>query len=173
MDKKGLAIFIGIPLITITSLLFINNTAFLGGQDYKNMVNVSQSSESASQTATVTDVNFIPLFFNTIKEKNMNVLFGMLDPTLFTSEDDVKAWQNQFKSITDIEIKSVEPANQSAWTDTQHEYKVVLSTKMTPESKNAQIPYYGWAPDGENTKWLTLVKGEDGLWRVHSIGSGI
>lgn len=172
MNKKGLVIFLGIPVITITSLLFINNSAFLGGQGNQNMNNANQSSQSAN-TVVPTDTEFIPMFFDTINEKNMAVLLGMLDPKIIPDQNTAQKWQDQFNSFEKADVTNIEPADESNWTEDQRVYKVTISTKMTKDSATADVPYYGWAADGENTKWITVIKGEDGLWRVLGIASGL
>lgn len=173
MNTKGLLIFFGIPVLTITTLLFINNLAFLGGDTPGANNQAQQSSASADGSVPLpSDTDFLTIFFQALKEKNTTLNLGMLDPSILKTEDDVKAWREQFAAFETVDIKDVQPANEAEWKTNEHTYKVTVNAKMTPESAKATIPYYGWG-DGDTVKWITVRKGEDGLWRILGFASGM
>jgi len=174
VNTKGLLIFFGIPALTITTLLFINNLAFLGGDAPSAGNQTQQSSQSAnSEGASLpNDTDFITIFFQALKEKNSTLLLGMLDPSLLKTAEDVKAWGAQFAAFETVDIKDIQPSNEADWKANEHTYKVTVTAKMTPESAKATIPYYGWG-NGDTVKWITVRKGEDGLWRILEFASGM
>ena len=88
-----------------------------------------------------------------------------------TTDDSVKqSWGVQFNDFDSVQIVSITAQNSSDWTDTYHQYKVVLDVTMDPDSANAVIPYYGYQ-DGQNTRYMSLVY-EDGVWKVDEIATG-
>jgi hypothetical protein len=174
VNTKGLLIFFGIPALTITTLLFVNNLAFLGGDTPGAGNQTQQSSQSANSEGVPipNDKDFITIFFQALKEKNSTLLLGMLDPSIRKTDDDIKAWGNQFAAFETVDLKDVQPANEAEWKATEHTYKVTVTAKMTLESAKATIPYYGWG-NGDTVKWVTVRKGEDGLWRILGFASGM
>jgi hypothetical protein len=171
VNTKGLLIFFGIPVLTITALLFINNLAFVGG-DNQSANNQNQQSSANASVPLPSDTDLITMFFQALSEKNMALVLGMLDPSLLTTQENVKAWADQFGAFELVTLEDIQPSNQNEWTDTERIYKIAVNAKMSPESANATIPYYGWG-DGDTVKWMTVRKGEDGLWRVVGFASGM
>jgi hypothetical protein len=116
------------------------------------------------------EADIIRSFFNVIGEHRPSDAVSMLAPDQIESDSNKQAWAVQFNAFSSLTVTSVEPALQDTWTDTQHEYKVVLETSMKPESASAPIPYYGWE-NGSNTRWVILVKSGD-LWKISGIATG-
>jgi hypothetical protein len=137
------------------------------------------SNTSVTTTPTETSIPVVPLptetdiirsFFAAIGEHRPADALKMLAPEPVGSDPNKQAWAAQLNAFATLTLTSVEPALQEDWTDTQHEYKVVLEASMKPESATAPIPYYGW-DNGTNTRWIILVKSGD-LWKISGIGTG-
>jgi hypothetical protein len=94
----------------------------------------------------------------------------MLAPDQVSSDADKQAWAVQFNAFNSLKVTNIEPALTEDWTDTKHEYKVVLDASMKSEAASAPIPYYGW-DNGANTRWVTLVK-VGTLWKVSELATG-
>jgi hypothetical protein len=173
VNTRGLFIFFGIPVLVITILLFVNNLAFLGADNMPKNTQASQSSESSNNPASLpSDTDSIALLFQAINQKNSAITLAVMDPTAIQTEADKKGWAEQFAAFEKVELKSIEVSNKDAWKDNEHIYKIVVNAKMTAASAKAMIPYYGWG-DGDNTKWVTVRKGTDELWRVVGFASGM
>ena len=176
MNSKGLLIFFAIPVLTIVTLLFINNAAFLGGVEQNRINEIKQQQDAANSPTNgnaplPNDTDFINMFFQTLQEKNTATSLAMMAFTSETSEAEIKEWEKYLTSFKKAEVKNIEPANKSTWTDTKHFFKVTANVEMEPEAANAKIPNYGWQ-NGDNIKWIELAKGADGLWRVSEIATG-
>jgi hypothetical protein len=137
------------------------------------------NTESAPLALVKTTTTTVPLpqetdivnsFFNVIGEHRPADAVSMLAPDLISNESNKQAWAVQFNAFSSLKVISVEPALQEDWTDTQHEYKVVLEAAMKSESASAPIPYYGWE-NGSNTRWITIVK-SGSFWKISGIGTG-
>jgi hypothetical protein len=176
MNTKGIIIFLAIPLLTVTSLLFINNAAFLGGVEQSRINEIRQqqdagSGPSSGNTQLPTDEEFVQLFFQTLETKNTAVSLGMLDPSNLINGDTAKEWEKQLASFEKAQVTGIEPYNQAKWTSTEHAYKTTVNVQMLPEAAKATIPNYGWQ-NGDNIRWITVRKGTDSLWRVVTIATG-
>ncbi len=173
---RGITIFFAIPILTVTTLLFINNAAFLGGVEQSQINNIKQqqdvsNSSSPGSNKIPTDTELIQMFFQAIQDKNTSVSIAMLDPSNYSNDLAQKEWEKQFTSFEKAQVVNIEPANQAAWGINDHMYKVTINVKMLPEAANADIPNYGWQ-DGDNIRWMKVRKGADNLWRVLEIATG-
>lgn len=123
-----------------------------------------------TQVSTQTDEGFIRDFFGLIESKKASeAVMIMTDKN--TADDSTKqAWGVQFNDMNSVTVVSIEPSKQSSWTDTRHQYKVVLDMVIDPTYASAPIPYYGYE-NGQNTRFVTLVK-EDGAWKVDELATG-
>jgi len=110
-------------------------------------------------------------FFNLINEHKPSDAVMMMTP-INTKDDATKqAWAVQFNAFAKMEVKNIEPAMQSDWTEGKHEYQVSLNVEMKPEAANVvPMPNYGW-DNGENTRFIILEK-INGKWMVSGIGTG-
>jgi len=116
------------------------------------------------------ETDIIRSFFTIIGEHRPSDAVSMLAPDQVNDESEKQAWAVQFNAFSSLTVTSVEPDMQEDWTDSRHEYKVVLTAAMKPESASAPIPYYGW-DNGTNTRWVTIVKSGT-LWKIAGIGTG-
>ena len=111
------------------------------------------------------------MFFQALQDKNTSLSLGMLDPSNLPDENTLKEWEKHFSSFEKAQVVSIDPENQDSWTLDEHTYKVTVDIKMLPEAASATIPNYGWQ-NGDNIRWVTVRRGEDGLWRVLEIATG-
>jgi hypothetical protein len=176
MNTRGIIIFFAIPVLTVTTLLFINNAAFLGGVEQSRINDIKQQQDAGKTPGSTsnkipTDTELLQLFFQAIQEKNTSISLGMLDPANFSNDAALKEWEKQFTSFEKAQIMNIEPVNQAGWGINDHVYKITLSVKMLPEAASAPIPNYGWQ-NGDNIRWVKVRKGADNLWRVLEIATG-
>lgn len=126
--------------------------------------------KNIDEVSLLGDEEFITNFFKLIEDGKANEAV-LLMSSQNTSDDSIKqAWGVQFNYMSSVKVISVNPQNQSDWTDDWRQYKVLLDVVMNPNSANAPIPYYGYE-NGQNIRYLALVK-EDGAWRVDTIATG-
>jgi len=175
MNTRGIVIFFAIPILTVTSLLFINNAAFLGGVEQSRINDIKQQQDTGKNPTDAsnpkpTDKEFIQLFFATLETKNTAVSLGMLDPSNLINEATAKEWEKQLTSFEKAQVTNIEPLNEDKWTLTDHVYKTTVNVKMLPEAASAPVPNYGWQ-NGDNIRWITVRKGADDLWRVVTIAT--
>jgi hypothetical protein len=176
MNSRGLLIFFAIPILTVTSLLFINNAAFLGGVEQNRINEIRQQQEMGKAPASPSDkipsdIDFIQMFFQALQDKNTSLSLGMLDPSNLPDEATLKEWEKYFSSFEKAQVVSVDPENPDSWALNEHTYKVSINVSMIAEAASATIPNYGWQ-NGDNIRWVTVRRGEDGLWRVLEIATG-
>jgi hypothetical protein len=148
-------------------------------QNVAEKIHGKKNTESVTPTPTQKSTAVVPLpqetdiirsFFGVIGEHRPADAVLMLAPEQISNDSNKQAWAVQFNAFSTLKVTSVEAALQEDWTDTQHEYKVILEASMKPESASAPIPYYGWE-NGSNTRWIMLVKSGN-LWKISGIGTG-
>ena len=176
MNTRGIIIFFAIPILTVTTLLFINNAAFLGGVEQSRINDIKQQQDAGnasgtSQNKIPSDTEMIQIFFQALQDKNTSLSLGIMDTSNFSNDASVSEWEKQFSSFERAQIINIEPDNQAGWGINDRTYKVSVNVKMLPEAVNAPIPNYGWQ-NGDNIRWMRLRKGADNLWRVLEIGTG-
>jgi hypothetical protein len=130
----------------------------------------SNDATKADSVPLPQETDIIRSFFAVIGEHRPADAVSMLAPEQVSDEIKKQAWAAQFNAFSSLSVNSVEPAMQEDWTDSQHEYKVVLTATMKPESASAVIPYYGWE-NGTNIRWVTIVKSGN-LWKISGIATG-
>jgi hypothetical protein len=136
----------------------------------KNTDESDSTANSNSQVSTLDDEQFIRNFFALINDKKASDAVLVMT-SKNTSDDSVKqAWGVQFNYMDSVNVISLSANQQSTWTASFRQYKVVLDVVMSPNSANAPIPYYGYE-NGQNTRFINLVK-EDNTWRVDGIATG-
>lgn len=181
MNTKGLIILLGIPVLTIVSLLFINNIALMGDHPYQTQEETLQRESSYSQGISPnqkenlkipTDTEFIELFFNTIQSGNINVALSMMDKSTIQTQDQIDTWVQHFNAFKTAKVLNMEESEKDTWTDTMHKFKVNIGVEIKDIAKGATIPNFGW-DEGDNIRWITVIKGEDELWRIKEIATGM
>jgi len=117
-----------------------------------------------------TETDIIRTFIALINEHRAADAVAMLAPDQVKDDNNKQAWAVQFNAFSTLTVTSIEPALQEDWSDTRHEYKVVVDATMKPESASAPIPYYGWG-NGSNTRWVMIVKSGT-VWKISGVGTG-
>lgn len=151
-----------------------------------NKININFS-ETESTSGAIEDPNFIPedsggaplpedeelinSFYNLIDQGKTGEAVAMLSSQITGSEEMKEMWQEQFRAMKSVKVLSVEPVMKNSWTDQRREYRVVLDMVMDESSKDAPIPYYGYNNQGEDTRFLHLIK-EGDKWFIETIATG-
>gem|GEM_PF-1459822 len=136
----------------------------------KNQERTQNISSEKNNTATIhlpQDEEIIRNFFSFFGTDDAEKAALMMKTD---NDSERQAWAVQFAAFNDLQILKIEKANEEAWTDNRHIYKVTLEVRMKQESVKAPIPYYGWQ-NGENSRWLTLEKVGD-IWKIAEIATG-
>ncbi len=161
----------------IILLAFLANSCFLFGCTFsaKKVITpaeppsasptTSPKSESESEVPLPTGEDIVRTFFELINEKRIPEVVAMLSSTAAPDESTKQTWGVNFNTLETISIKTIEEWQKSAWTENQITYKVVVVAKLKPNPQ-----FYAW-DNGENTKWINLVK-ENRLWKISAIASG-
>jgi hypothetical protein len=114
----------------------------------------------------------IRIFFNLINEGRVADALKMMDEKAFFPDKAAKEnWGKIFHSMTSVSIKNIEPSNTGEWTTNYQLYKVVLLIKMKPSGVNSPIHDYGWF-NGLNTRWISLKKNQNRLWKIQGFATG-
>jgi hypothetical protein len=131
---------------------------------------INNTETTGTPVPTLDDEQFIRNFFGLIEDKRASDAVLIMSAKNTSDDSTKQAWGVQFNNFSSVTVVSITPQQQSAWTSTYHQYKVVLDVVMNPNSANEPIPYYGYE-NGQNTRWIGLVK-EDGAWRIDAIATG-
>jgi hypothetical protein len=131
---------------------------------------INNTETTGTPVPTLDDEQFIRNFFGLIEDKRASDAVLIMSAKNTSDDSTKQAWGVQFNNFNSVTVVSITPQQQSAWTSTYHQYKVVLDVVMSPNSASAPIPYYGYE-NGQNTRWIGLVK-EDGAWRIDAIATG-
>jgi len=136
-----------------------------------NTIEPTKKTQPTTVVPLPTGEDIVRTFFELIKEKRISEAVNMM--TKINTENDAtkQAWGVQFNSFSSLTINKTTPHNKEEWTNDKEFYRVDVTTQMKPESANAvPMPYYGWG-DGQNTRWIEIVK-ENGLWKISGLGTG-
>lgn len=123
----------------------------------------SPASSSSAPLPTTEDI--VRTFFELINEKRIPEAVGMLSSTTAPDESTKQTWGVNFNTLDSISIKSIAEWQKPDWTENKMSYKVIVVAKVKPNPQ-----FYAW-DEGENTKWINLVK-ENNLWKISEIASG-
>jgi hypothetical protein len=140
------------------------------GENTSQAIYSSPTGKATSVVPLPQETDIIRSFIAVIGEGRPADAVSMLAPDQINDDSSKQAWAAQFNAFSSLKVTSVEPSLQEDWSDTQHEYKVILNATMKPESASATIPYYGW-DNGSNTRWITIVK-IGNLWKISGIATG-
>jgi len=177
MNKSMPFIIIGLCAVVIAGYLVISPKIRTNHQNIINKNGLPQSNVSPTLSVNKTTVplpsseDIIRLFFNLINEKKIPEAIAILDDPMIPDDSVKQQWGVNFNSLTSVTLKNIEPHSRAAWTEDTETYKVTLDIKVKPEASSAPIPNYGW-DNGENTRWITLVKDDLGLWKISTIATG-
>lgn len=125
-----------------------------------------------NQGTLAPEEELITHFFALIDSKEIPQAIELMSPQAVPDDNTKQSWGVQFNTIRSVNVLAIEPVSQETWTDIQKEYKVTLEIYVDSSAANAPIPYYGWE-DNPNIRFITLWKGNDGLWKIDQIGTGL
>lgn len=164
MSKVVFIILLSLVLVLLAGYLFIQSRN-KDIETSKFILNENNSMENSS-VPLPTKEDVIRKFFNLINEERIPEAINMMEEDKM--DDSTKqAWGVQFNNIEAISVLSIEKVNLE---DTSNRYKVSLDVKMSQESANALIPYFGWEGN-PNIRFITLIKVGD-LWKIREIATG-
>jgi len=155
----------------LTSVIFLSNKANLGAEGGTPTPASNQAKQSSPSATDLTGTQFIQLFFQVINQKQTNTAVSMLNSSLLPNQEAANLWASQLGSFQSILVKDISEVPDFVKTPASEKYKVILTAQTSPDAANAPIPFYGWS-DGDNIRFITIIKGEDGLWRVQEIATG-
>lgn len=115
--------------------------------------------------------DIVRTFIELINEGRLPEALSMLTAKEMPSEDAQKSWQAQFSIFKEINVTNVQPYDQSTWKPNENIYKVTMSVKLKPSTDDSLLPNFGW-DDGENIRFITIVKDSQNIWKVDGIGTG-
>jgi len=114
--------------------------------------------------------SIVEKFLQNIADKKIPEAIAMMTAVERGDEATKQAWGVYFNAFKKLIITSVEPSLSDEWTEGRHVYKVIINVEMSPESKTAAIPYYGYG-NGTNIRWIAVEK-ENGTWKIGGITTG-
>jgi len=115
--------------------------------------------------------DLIRVFFELIKDKKISEAINMMDSKLVGDESSKQAWGVQLNSLIFPVSKRIEPDMKADWTKDKETYRVNINLEVSQNAKNAPIPYYGWE-NGDNTRWITLIRNQESNWKISEIATG-
>ena len=193
--------FFFVSIVMITLLFSISCTIKIGGEgnivQSSTVSNAEAINSSESNTNKVSEINnntnnanestagvnssesvplptpedIIRLFFDLINEKRIPEAINLMTDQMVDDDTSKQAWGVQFNAIQSIRVQNIEPSGKEQWTDTEKMFKVTLEVSVSPEAKDAPIPYYGWDTN-PSIRWITVKKDNNGLWRIDLLATG-
>jgi len=76
-----------------------------------------------------------------------------------------QTWAVNFNTLESISVKSIAEWQKTDWTENIKSYKIIVIAKNKPNPQ-----FRAWE-DGENTRWINLIK-ENNLWKISEIATG-
>lgn len=104
-------------------------------------------------------------FFNLIDEGRVDEAVGVLSSRAVKTDEQKQSWGVKFNSIESLRIKGISAWEKKSWKENAEIYKVVAEVEIKPGKRS-----FDWE-EGENTKWVVMVKNEEGSWEIDSIAS--
>jgi hypothetical protein len=130
----------------------------------------TQTNSTENSVPLPTQQDIIRSFFSLINAKRSDDTISMMSEKMAGDSSTQNAWKKQFQAIQSVTVVSIAPYN-PVKPGQQEEYVVNLNVVMSPESVNEVIPYYGYE-NGENTRFITMTKLKNGMWRISEIATG-
>lgn len=124
-----------------------------------------------NQGTLAPEEELITHFFTLINDKKIPQAIELMSPQAVPDDSTKQTWGVHFNAIRSVNIMSIEAISKDTWTDIEKVYKVTLEIYVDEKAANAPIPYYGWG-DNPNIKFITVWRGNDGLWKIDQIGTG-
>ena len=158
----------------VKKILFIFVFAFLLSGCTANKTVTAPSLAPASPLPPPTSAQSVPLptgediihtFFELIREKRIPDAVSMLSSAATPDESTKQTWGVNFNTLESISVKSIAEWQKADWTENKKSYKVVVIAKNKPNPQ-----FRAWE-NGENTKWINLIK-ENNLWKISEIATG-
>jgi hypothetical protein len=168
-SKKIIALMLGIIGVAAVGIYIIKRQTPAVIQENTTPSVAAQPTKSDTVPLPA-ETDIIRTFFALIGEHRPADAISMLTPDQVSDDTKKQAWAVQFNAFSSLTVTSIEPALQEDWSDSQHEYKVVLDVAMKPDSASAPIPFYGWE-NGSNIRWVIIVNSGN-LWKISGIGTG-
>jgi hypothetical protein len=123
---------------------------------------------------TVVQANSVPLpsrediirtFFELINEKRIPEAIGMMSSKMVGDDSTKQTWGVMFNDFDSVKVVKVENSTG------ENEFQVELAVKVNPRAANSPIPYYGYG-DKTDIRFVSLVKSDQGLWKIDGISTG-
>ena len=121
--------------------------------------------EALQQNRTETHKEDLEMFLGNIVGDDAIWAVRQMSYKMVPNENSGQMWLENFQSINELEVISIEQANLSLWTDEWECYKVsmVIDTDDDPSE-------YGWE-NGENIRWFILIPQGAGGWKIDAIAT--
>lgn len=167
MGKSSFVLIAGIVFVVGAASFFVLNK----NRPKDVQTSKTQSTNKEAVVPLPQEEDIVRSFFEIIGEHRPSDAISMMSQKMIGDDNAKQAWGVQFNAFETVQVKTIEPSMQAGWTENSHSYKVVLTVQMKPEAANAPIPYYGWG-DNPNTRFIKLIKSNEGIWKVDEIATG-
>jgi hypothetical protein len=114
--------------------------------------------------------DMIGVFFRNLDENNVQEAIRVMHPSTLVDDSIKQAYGVQFNEVESAKVIKIEKSNESEWTDSMRIFKVTSDVKMSEDTSNAPIPYYGWDSDPD-IKWFVMEK-DGNIWKISEIATG-
>lgn len=158
----------------VKKILFIFVFAFLLSGCTANKTVTAPSLPPTSSLSSPTSAQSVPLptgediiytFFELIREKRIADAVSMFSSAAAPDESAKQTWAVNFNTLESISVKSIAEWQKTDWTENIKSYKIIVIAKNKPNPQ-----FRAWE-DGENTRWINLIK-ENNLWKISEIATG-
>lgn len=173
--NRNLIFGIGIAVI-ISLVVFIS---FQGKKTETIQKEIIAGQDVAPTTVTIKNDSTVPLpqetdiirlFVNLIDEGKVNDAVMMMSSKITNDDSTKQAFGVQYAAMTSVKVKKIEDSSKTDWTDSWHQYMIILDVVMDQSSADGPIPYYGFE-QGENVRFINLVK-EGNQWKIEGLSTG-
>jgi len=112
--------------------------------------------------------NLIRNFASAIDNGRIPEAVDLLDSNLKKDDSSVQMWGIQFNAFENFDIVNLEKIDNSY---DENFFKVIFDVKLKPDIHSVAIPNYGWE-NGENIRWIRVVKDTEGFYKILNINTG-
>jgi hypothetical protein len=109
--------------------------------------------------------DIVRTFFGLINDKRIPEAVGMMTSQAVPDEAAKQAWGVMFNDFDSVEVVKIEKSTG------ENQFQVELAVKVNPRAANNPIPYYGYS-DKTDTRFITLIKDNQGRWKIDGINTG-
>jgi len=141
-----------------------NSNSVLEEINVDGTVPMKTEDNNSGQSLLSPEEELLTDFFGLINSDQIPDAIALMSDRAAPDDSAKQAWGVQFNAVRSVHVLDMEEVSQDTW-------KVTLEIYVDESAADAPIPYYGWE-DNPNIRFITVVKDENGVWKIDQIGTG-